>query len=110
MRLLCERVVLVSCNPSDNSLLMIVLEMCLRVGFDYTMIVTTDASGIELEFNEKLVLMAEMDDAKVVEVLMLPNAFVHFVNSIIIMYVVQLLPIHVEDEKVLDVITCRLGE
>ena len=42
--------------------------------------------------------------------LTLPNAFVHFVNSDIIMYVVQLLPIHVEDEKVLDVITCRLGE
>ena len=42
--------------------------------------------------------------------LALPTAFAHFVNSDIIMYVVQLLPIHVEDRKVLDVITCTLVE
>lgn len=42
--------------------------------------------------------------------LRLPIAFAHFINSDIVAYVVQLLPVHVENLKVLDLITRTLIE
>ena len=44
------------------------------------------------------------------QLLRLPIAFAHFINSDIVMYVVQLLAVHVENRKVLDLITRTLIE